>query len=189
MIYNLCLPKKITKKKDRKKYRKQASYGDYKRKTFKSFLHLEVLKASRTTFNVIIPGTLFFAIRNPRKHYIFDDYYTLSGRGCLSKQINQTCCILVNWCSVLMKTDVLIKLKGGRSRNMKQNIVVNLRVTTYPTYCLHVIFMWPPFSSSLLTFILLCNSNILLVDCSVNYCFIGACTIQVCSNFPRAICM
>lgn len=36
---------------------------------------------------------------------------------------------------------------------------------------------------------LLCNSNIRLIDCPVNYCFISACTIQVCQNFPRAICM
>lgn len=171
MIYNLCLPKKITKKK-------------IKRNTANKH-HTEITKEKRLNL---------FSIWKYSRHLA--QLLTLSSRELCFLQfeipvniIYSTYCILVNWCSVLMKTDVLIKLKGGRSRNMKQNIVVNLRVTTYPTYCLHVIFMWPPFSSSLLTFILLCNSNILLVDCPVNYCFIGACTIQVCSNFPRAICM
>lgn len=38
---------------------------------FKSVLHLEVLKTSRTTFNVIIPGTLFFCnAKSPQTFYI-----------------------------------------------------------------------------------------------------------------------
>lgn len=38
---------------------------------FKSFLYLEVLQTSRTTFNVIIPGTLFFCnAKSPQTFYI-----------------------------------------------------------------------------------------------------------------------
>lgn len=147
---------------------------------FKSVLHLEVLKTSRTTFNVIIPGTLFFAMRNPRRlFYIRRLLHLKWWRGAFktdnpdllhSGELMQ--CIDENRC-------INQKVVEVETLNKIQWHYTNLNITTVQSilelpHILHIVDML--YSCDLLFrvffcfyILLLCRSNILLIDCPVNY--------------------